>query len=100
MNLDGSTPPGNGGGAATPEPNASSPLNLDLHGGGMGPSLSRGRSGLVPLLPGPADDGKTKLGKEIDKAGRADCKDAYQKDGILAVLPLAKDAATGKGCRW
>ena len=66
----------------------------------MGPSLSRGRSGLAPLLPGPADDSKSKLGKEIDKAGRADCKEAYQNNGILAVLPLAKDAVTGKGCKW
>jgi hypothetical protein len=66
----------------------------------MGPSLSHSRSGLVPLLPGPADDARSKLGKDIDKAGRADCKEAYQGNGILAVIPLAKDAATGKGCKW
>jgi hypothetical protein len=99
VNLDGSTS-GSGGGAASPEPGASAPLNLDLHGGGFGPGLNRSRSGLVPLVPGPPDDTKNKLGKEIDKASRADCKDAYASAGILAVLPLAKDAATGKGCKW
>ncbi len=100
VNLDGSTSPGNGGGATAPEPGASSALNLDLHGGGRGPSLSRSRSGIAPILPGPADEAKSKLGQDLDKAGRPNCKEAYQNNGILAVIPLAKDAVTGKGCKW
>ena len=83
-------PPGTG---------ASAPLNLDLHGGGMGPSLGRTRSGLVPMLPAPAEK-KTQLETDLEKAERAKCAQAYADKGLLAVIPLAKDAVTGKGCKW
>ena len=83
-------PPGTG---------ASAPLNLDLHGGGMGPSLGRTRSGLVPMLPAPAEK-KTQLETDLEKAARAKCSEAYAGAGLLAVIPLAKDAVTGKGCKW
>jgi hypothetical protein len=99
LNLDGSSGPGGNGSAPPPATGASAPLNLDLHGGGMGPSLGRTRSGLVPLLPAPAEK-KTPLETEIDKASRAHCADAYASSGLLAVIPLAKDAVTGKGCKW
>ena len=76
-------------------------MRLDLHGAGNGPSLGRTRSGLVPLLKAPPDDAdKSKLAKDLEKAGRADCKEAYQGAGLLAVVPLARDAVTGKGCKW
>ena len=84
-------PPGTG---------ASAPLNLDLHGGGSGPSLGRTRSGLVPMLPAPAEKQKTQLETDLEKANRAKCSDAYAGAGLLAVIPLAKDAVTGKGCKW
>jgi hypothetical protein len=55
--------------------------------------------GLVPLLPPPA--GKdSKLANDVDKAKRADCKDAYAGAGLLAVIPLAIDAARDKGCKF
>ena len=98
LNLDGSSGEG-GGSAAQPANGASAPLNLDLHGGGVGPSMGRTRSGLVPMLPAPAEK-KTQLETDIDKASKADCKSAYAGAGLLAVIPLAKDAVTGKGCKW
>jgi len=98
VNLDGSS--GEGGGSAAPASNAASaPLNLDLHGGRIGPGMGRTRSGLVPMLPAPADK-KTQLETDLEKAGKADCKSAYAGAGLLAVIPLAKDAVTGKGCKW
>jgi hypothetical protein len=100
VNLDGSTSNGNGNvSVQTPGGGASAPLNLDLHGGGAGPSLGRTRSGLVPMLPAPAEK-KTQLETDIEKAQRADCAKAYAGAGLLAVIPLAKDAVTGKGCKW
>jgi hypothetical protein len=103
VNLDGSSNANSsGGGTATSSaPGASPPLNLDLHGGMVGPGMGRTRSGLVPVLPAPADkDRKTPLETDLEKAARKDCKDAYSGAGLLAVIPLAKDAVTGKGCKW
>ena len=65
----------------------------------MGPSLGRTRSGLVPALPAPAEK-KTQLETDLEKANRAKCSEAYAGAGLLAVIPLAKDAVTGKGCKW
>ena len=99
VSLDGSS--GDGPGSAPPGPSASAPLNLDLHGGVAGPGMGRTRSGLVPLVPAPADkEAKTQLETDLQKAARKDCKDAYAGGGLLAVIPLAKDAVTGKGCKW
>jgi hypothetical protein len=98
LNLDGSSGSGNGS-VQPPGTGASAPLNLDLHGGGFGPSLGRTRSGLVPALPAPAEK-KTQLETDLEKANRAKCADAYAGAGLLAVIPLAKDAVTGKGCKW
>ena len=97
VNLDGSSS-GNGS-VPPPGTGASAPLNLDLHGGGAGPSLGRTRSGLVPMLPAPAEK-KTQLETDLEKAERAKCSEAYAKSGLLGVIPLAKDAVTGKGCKW
>ncbi len=100
LNLDGSS--GNGGGNGSVQPpgtGASAPLNLDLHGGGAGPSLGRTRSGLVPALPAPAEK-KTQLESDLEKANREKCSEAYARNGLLAVIPLGRDAATGKGCKW
>jgi hypothetical protein len=99
LNLDGSSGPGGNGSVQPPNTGASAPLNLDLHGGGMGPSLGRTRSGLVPMLPAPAEK-KTQLETDLEKAQRAKCAKAYAGAGLLAVIPLAKDAVTGKGCKW
>jgi hypothetical protein len=100
LNLDGSSGSGSGNGSTPPSgTGANAPLNLDLHGGGNGPSLGRTRSGLVPALPAPAEK-KTQLETDLEKAHRAKCSDAYAGAGLLAVIPLAKDAVTGKGCKW
>ena len=100
VNLDGSSSgPGGNGSVQPPGTGASAPLNLDLHGGGSGPSLGRTRSGLVPALPAPAEK-KTQLETDLEKANRAKCSEAYAGAGLLAVIPLAKDAVTGKGCKW
>ena len=98
INLDGSSGDGNGS-VTPPGTGASAPLNLDLHGGGVGPSMGRTRSGLVPMLPAPAEK-KTQLETDLEKAAKADCKSAYAGAGLLAVIPLAKDAVSGKGCKW
>jgi hypothetical protein len=99
VNLDGSSGSSGNGSVPPPDTGASAPLNLDLHGGGRGPSLGRTRSGLVPMLPAPAEK-KTQLETDLEKASRAKCSEAYAGAGLLAVIPLAKDAVTGKGCKW
>jgi hypothetical protein len=99
LNLDGSSGNGNGSVVQPVGSGASAPLNLDLHGGGSGPSLGRTRSGLVPMLPAPAEK-KTQLETELEKASRAKCAEAYSGAGLLALPLLAKDAVTGKGCKW
>ena len=60
---------------------------------------SRRQFGLVPLVKPPADT-KSKLATGIEKAQRADCKEAYADAGLLAVIPLAIDAARNKGCKF
>ena len=96
VNLDGSI---SGGGAPTAAPGASAPLNLDLHGAGIGPSNNRSRNGLLPILPAPPEP-KTKLQSDLEKAQKAECEKAYAQHGLLAVVPLAADALSGKGCKW
>lgn len=41
-----------------------------------------------------------KLGEAIERARPADCRNAYAGMGVLAVIPLAASAVTGKGCKW
>jgi hypothetical protein len=42
-----------------------------------------------------------KLGRDIEKAARSDCRSAYSGAGLLAVVPLAIDAARKDGgCKW
>jgi len=98
VNLDGSSPAGTGV-APMPAGAVSAPLRLDLHGGVIGPGMGRSRSGLLPVVPAPAEQ-KSKLESDIEKAAKADCKTAHAENGLLAVIPLAKDAITGKGCKW
>jgi hypothetical protein len=86
--------------ATAPSAAASQPprLNLEL-ARPRGGELSRGRSaGLLPLLPRPPDTDK--LGREIEKAAKADCRNAHAGAGLLAVVPLAVDAVRKDGCKW
>ncbi|MFC3459776.1 MULTISPECIES: hypothetical protein [Massilia] len=41
-----------------------------------------------------------KLGREIDRSTRSDCRTAYAGAGPLAIIMLAKDAISDKGCKW
>lgn len=87
--------------ATAPSAPASAPrLNLDLPRT-RGGELSRQSSvGVLSLLPRPPEL-PNKLAREIDKAGKADCRDAYSGLGPLAVLPLALDAVRKEGgCKW
>ncbi|MDE2372088.1 MAG: hypothetical protein KGN16_24170, partial [Burkholderiales bacterium] len=87
--------------ATAPGAAASAPLprlNLTLPRGG---ELARGGSvGALPLLPRPPEIDE-KLGKAISKSAKADCRNAYAGAGLLAVVPLAIDAARQEGgCKW
>jgi hypothetical protein len=60
----------------------------------------RGRGGAdglgTPMRPTRSEQ----LGQALERARRADCRGAYAGLGLLAVIPLAKDAVTGTGCKW
>ncbi|HEY1132930.1 MAG TPA: hypothetical protein VGF12_26200, partial [Roseateles sp.] len=81
--------------AAASAPRA--PLNLSLPRGGD--IAARRGPGLVDLLPQPPER-KSRLEQSIEKAANQDCRKAYANAGLLAALPLAVDAARGKGCKW
>jgi Meckel syndrome type 1 protein len=81
--------------AAASAPRA--PLNLSLPR--SGDIASRRGPGLVEMLPQPPER-KSKLEQSIENAANKDCRNAYAGAGILAVVPLAVDAARGKGCKW
>jgi hypothetical protein len=88
--------------ATPPSASASAPprLNLELprlRGG----ELSRGSvSGVLPLLPRPPEL-PGKLGREIERAAKPDCRTAYSGAGLLAAIPLAVDAVRKEGgCKW
>ncbi len=88
--------------ATPPAAAASTPprLNLDL-ARPRGGELSRmGSMGVLPLLPRPPEL-PTRLSKDIEKSGKDDCRSAYRDAGLLAVVPLAIDAAKKEGgCKW
>lgn len=86
--------------ATPPATAASAPrLNLELPRP-RGGELSRQASpGVLNLLP-PPPERKSKLAEDIEKAGKADCRNAYAGLGVLAVVPLAADAVRKDGCRW
>ncbi|MFT7773435.1 hypothetical protein [Roseateles sp.] len=73
------------------------PLNLSLPR--SGDIAARRGPGLVELLPQPPER-KSRLEQSIENAANQDCRKAYANAGILAALPLALDAARGKGCKW
>lgn len=81
--------------AAASAPRA--PLNLSLPRGGD--IAARRGPGLIDLLPQPPER-KSKLEQAIEDTTNKDCRKAYANAGILAALPLALDAARGKGCKW
>jgi hypothetical protein len=88
-----------GGTAAAVPPAVAAPGRLNL-------DLSRRPGALPPapvplrLTPPPADP-KTRLARDIEKAGKADCRTAHADKGVLAAPAIAADAL-GKdgGCKW
>jgi len=79
--------------ASTP---ARTPLNLSLPRGDMSAKRS---TGLIDLIP-PPPERKSKLEQAVEDATNKDCRKAYAGAGLLAIVPLAVDAARGKGCNW
>ena len=75
-------------------------LNLQLSRP-RGGELSRYSStGVLPVLPRPPERDE-KLAREIERAGKTDCRNAYTGMGPLAVIPLALDAVRKDGgCKW
>jgi hypothetical protein len=74
-------------------------LNLELPRQ-RGGELSRySTAGALPVLPRPPEK-DDKLAREIEKAGKTDCRKAYADAGVLAVVPLVADAVKGTGCKW
>jgi hypothetical protein len=78
-------------------PASAARLILELPRGGA--MASQGVRGVVPVVP-PPPERKSKLGEALDKAAKTDCREAYQKNGLLAVVPLVVDAVRDKGCQW
>ena len=86
--------------ATAPSRAASTPrLNLELPRQRGGELSRHGAPGLLPVLPRPPET-KSKLAQEIEKSGRPDCRSAYSALGLVAVVPLVRDAVAGDGCRW
>jgi hypothetical protein len=88
--------------ATPPSAAASAPPRLNLQlARPRGGELSRGRSGgFLPVLPRPPEVDE-KLGRDIAKSAKQDCKDAYRGAGLLAVVPLAAQALKAdSGCKW
>lgn len=53
-----------------------------------------------PALAKTEKERETAMGRSIDQAARADCRNAYASAGLLAVPMLIKDGVTDKGCKW
>lgn len=65
-----------------------------------GSELSRfATGGALPVLPRPPEVDEA-LARDIEKAGKTDCRKAYAGAGVLAVVPLVADALKGSGCKW
>jgi hypothetical protein len=94
--------------SATPTPSDDAPAFDMAAARGIARAAARedGR-GLValPKRPPPTlDPGREaredQLARGIARSSRHDCSTAYTGLGLLAVLPLLKDAVTGSGCKW
>ena len=87
-------------GVRTVAPRAPPRLNLQLSRP-RGGEISRGSSaGVLPVLPRPPEVDE-KLGRDIARSAKQECKDAYRAAGLLAVVPLAAQALKAdSGCKW
>jgi hypothetical protein len=100
--------------ALPPDGEASTQAQAALEGGAAGFEMQaargtarawikgegRGRGGAdglgTPMRPSRSEQ----FGQALERARRTDCRGAYAGLGLLAVIPLAKDAVTGTGCKW
>lgn len=80
-------------------PSAPPRLNLDYMRPSGGALAAQPRRGALALMPAPPER-KSKLAEGIEQAAKPDCRTAYAGAGLAAVVPLAMDAARGKGCKW
>jgi hypothetical protein len=93
---------------AAPEPAEEGPSFDMAAARGIARQTAReGTRGLValPKRPPPTlDPGREtrdeQLARDVARSRRNDCRSAYSGLGLLAVLPLLKDAVTGSGCKW
>lgn len=88
--------------AGAPALPASAPPRLNLQlARPRGGEISRGMGGgMLAVLPRPpeVDD---KLGQQIAKTAKVDCRSAYAGAGLLAVVPLVAEALRpDSGCKW
>ena len=61
-------------------------------------AAERGQTGrLPPALPAQE---KSPFQQSLEAHARPDCWHAYSALGLMAIVPLALDAATDRGCRW
>jgi hypothetical protein len=86
------------GGPVPAAPSASAPLNLQLPRPGLAAGQP-GSRGILPVLP-PPPTARNKLADDIQKSAKPDCRTAYSGLGLLAVVPLARDAVKDNGCQW
>jgi hypothetical protein len=86
---------------ATPPsaPPSAPPSTLDLSLPTGGPTSPFGSHGVFRVVPHPPDT-ESQLAKDIKKSAKPDCREAYANNGLLAVVPLARDAVKGTGCKW
>ncbi len=88
--------------AGAPALPASAPPRLNLQlARPRGGEISRGQGGgMLAVLPRPPEVGE-KLGEQIAKTAKPDCRQAYAGAGLLAVVPLAVEALRkDSGCKW
>lgn len=77
-------------------------LNLELpRAGSIAPSPARSSGTVLRLEPPPLPDTRSKLARDIEKAGRTDCRTAHADKGLIGAAALAADALKKDGgCKW
>lgn len=101
--------------AAEPDPAAAAPADSAKGGSDNAPAFDMAAArASARLIARHAKDGTVALPERkapsyepddsaqrgLERARRNDCRSAYAAMGVLAVLPLLKDAVTGSGCKW
>jgi hypothetical protein len=88
---------------APPQPAASAPrpaLNLELPRAAGAAAARPPPPGAALRLELPPQDARSRLSRDVEKSGRADCRTAHADKGLLAAAALAADALRRDGCKW